>query len=123
TVESAHRPIAVGLAGLGRSGWNIHAAALEALADRYQIVAVTDPHDDRMREAQRRFGARPCRSYAEMLADNQVELIVVATPTHLHTAHAIDALRAGRHVVVEKPVATTVADMDAMIAASAEAGR
>ncbi len=115
-------PIAVGIAGLGRSGWNIHAAALEQ-HEGYRVVAVADPLPERQNEARARFG---CAVYGEpeaMLADPQVELVVVATPSHTHAPLATRALEAGRQVVVEKPMAQDVAELDAAIAAARRGGR
>lgn len=117
------QPIAVGLAGLGRSGWNIHAAVMSTLADRYRIVAVTDPDQQRCLEAQQKFGSRTYESVSAMLEDPAIELMVVATPNHLHAGNAIAALRAGKHVVIEKPVACHLEELDAMIDAAQRAER
>ena len=59
---SEHDPIRVGIAGLGRSGWDIHARLLEALADVYQVVAVVDADEKRRQEAVDRFD---CQAYTE----------------------------------------------------------
>jgi predicted dehydrogenase len=58
-----------------------------------------------------------------MLADTDVELIVVASPSHLHAPYAIAAMQAGKDVLVEKPFATHLIDVDAMIRVSEETGR
>ncbi len=115
--------VRVGVAGLGCSGWGIHARAIEPLGDRFRIVAVSDPDTGRQQEARERFG---CRAYGEfdgLVSDGEVELLVVASPSHLHADHAISAMRAGKHVLVEKPMAESLADVDRMIAAAHEAGR
>ncbi len=115
--------IGVGIAGLGRSGWNIHARLLDGLRDQYRIVAVTDPDAGRMEEAKERFGCRTCASYDDLIADDDIELVVVATPSHLHADYTIAALYAGKGVVCEKPMATTLADADRMIAVARETGQ
>ena len=115
-------PISVGIAGLGRSGWNLHARALGE-HEGYRIAAVADPLAERREEARARYG---CRVYAEpeaMAEDADVELVVVATPSHTHAALALHALEAGRHVVVEKPMAQGVAELDAAIASAERVGR
>lgn len=115
-------PIAVGIIGLGRSGWDIHAASLEQLT-QFQVAAVADPLPERQAEAKERFG---CATYAtpeELVADDAVELVVVATPSHTHVSLAIAALEAGKHVVVEKPMAQTAAEVDAMVAVAEKADR
>jgi predicted dehydrogenase len=109
-------PIRVGILGLGRSGWDIHAAALSGHPD-FAVAAVADPMAERREEARQHFG---CATYAhpeEALADPAVDLIVVATPSHTHAALAIAALEAGKHAVVEKPMAQNLAEMDALLAA------
>lgn len=111
-------PIGVGIAGLGRSGWAIHARLLEPLADRYQIVAVLDADAQRRDEAVARFGCAAYTDYADLLADPAVELVVVALPSHLHADLSIAALEAGKHVVCEKPMATSLQEADRMVAAA-----
>ena len=67
-------------------------------------------------------GVKAYADYAEMLADPDLDLIDVCNPTHLHPATAIAALEAGKHVFVEKAIALTTADADAMLAAAAKSG-
>lgn len=115
-------PIRVGIAGLGRSGWGIHATTLKDMTDRYHIVAVADVDASRREEAR---SVHDCRAYddiAGLTNDAQVELVVVATPNRFHAGQAIQALEAGKHVVCEKPFGFTVGDVDAMIAASRATG-
>lgn len=60
---------------------------------------------------------------AAMLADDEIDMIDLCLPSYLHRGVAIQALQAGKHVLVEKPIALSVPDADAMIAAAAPAGR
>lgn len=115
-----HAPVRVGIAGLGRSGWNIHARLLDQVADRFQIVAVTDNDPARRREAVNRYDCMAYTSYEELLADRAVELVVVALPSHIHADASIAALAAGKHVVCEKPMAASLADADRMVEAAAQ---
>ena len=115
--------VRVGIAGLGRSGWNLHAEAIADLPERFRIVAVADSNPARQREAADRFGCRPYPDFDPLVKDEKVELLVVATPTPLHAGQAVAALRAGKNVVCEKPLATCVADADRMIAAAKKADR
>lgn len=117
------RQLAVGIIGLGRSGWHIHAAGLAGLPQRFRVVAVADPLSARRREASNRFG---CTAYAHpqtLIDDDRVEVVVVATPSHTHVPLAQDALQAGKHVVVEKPVARSVEELDQLDAAARAARR
>jgi len=109
--------IRVGIAGLGRSGWGIHSRLLGELETLYNVVAVTDNDPARREEGHTRFGCRMYDHFDEMLLDENIELVVVALPTFLHAEASIAALEAGKHVVCEKPMATTLADADRMIAA------
>ena len=115
--------IRVGIAGLGRSGWDIHAGLLSELGEKYRIVAAVDADAGRCQEAMERFGCRTYTDYADLLSDDAAELIVVALPSHLHADGAIAALEAGKDVVCEKPMATSLADADRMIAAAESTGR
>jgi scyllo-inositol 2-dehydrogenase (NADP+) len=115
-------PIRVGIAGLGRSGWNIHALSL-AEHPAYRVVAVADPVAERREEAAARFGCATYPTPEAMFEDPRVELVVVATPSHTHAPLAEAAVRAGKHVVVEKPMAQNVAELDRAIAAAEAAGR
>ena len=112
-------PIRVGIAGLGRSGWDIHARLLEPLAEHYTVTAVVDGDPARRDEAVDRFDCAAYATYEDLLADPGVELVVVALPSHFHADAAVAGLAAGKHVVVEKPMATSLADADRMVAAAA----
>ncbi len=121
--EGGLHPVRAGVIGLGRSGWGIHCAYLSK-APEYELVAVVDPIEERRREAIEKLGVR--RAYAtpeELFADEEVELVVVATPSHTHKELAIKALEAKKHVQVEKPFALNVAEADEMIAAAQASGR
>ena len=112
----------MGLIGLGRSGWSNHFQQLSKLPG-FQIVAVADAVPERRAEAE---AALPCTAHAEaagLLADPGVELVVVCTPSHTHAAVAEAALLAGKHTLVEKPMAGSVAEADRMIAAAERSGR
>ncbi len=111
-------PVRVGIAGLGRSGLNIHGLTLAAVPEKFQIVAVTDADATRSRQVAETFHCRSYASFEKLLEDSDVDLVVVATPNAFHSAHTIQALQVGKHVVVEKPAALSCAQMDAMIAAS-----
>jgi scyllo-inositol 2-dehydrogenase (NADP+) len=115
--------IRVGIAGLGRSGWDIHAKLLAPLQEQYQVVAVVDADENRRQEAIDRFDCQAYTEYDQLLADPAVELVVVALPSFLHADGAIAALDAGKHVVCEKPMATGLADADRMIEAAERTGR
>lgn len=113
----------VGIAGLGRTGWNIHARGLAGIPELFKVAAVSDPNPQRRAEAETEFGCRAYESFDELTADAEVDLIVVATPSHLHHPQTIQALRAGKNVVCEKPFATSLAEADEMIAVARETAK
>jgi predicted dehydrogenase len=115
--------VRVGIAGLGRSGWNIHAKLLGTVTDVFKIVAVLDADAKRLEEAKKDFGCKTYTDFASMLADKDVELVINAMPSHFHAPLTIQALGAGKHVVCEKPMATCAADADKMIAAARKSGK
>ena len=114
--------VRVGVAGLGRAGWSLHALTLEQLPDQYVVVAVSDPDKGRQKEANDRLGCDTHDDYGDMLADDSLGLIVVASPSHLHEDFAVRAAEAGKPALVEKPFATSLAGAQRMVDAAARAG-
>jgi len=112
---SKKKPINVAVVGLGRAGWNIHVAQLRDRKD-FKIVAVVDPVDERLEQADKELGARGYKTLSALLKDSKdVELVSIATPSVSHGPDSKKALKAGKHVVVEKPMATKVSEADSMI--------
>lgn len=115
-------PIRIAIIGLGRAGWFLHFEPL--LQDScFQIVAVSDPDSARVQEAEEKSG---CRGYAtpeSMLAGEALDLVVIATPNLLHAGHARLALQAGCHCVIEKPMASSYEEAEAVAAEAEERQR
>lgn len=116
------QPVRCGIVGLGRIGWCHHAQILMKHGG-FRLVAVADPEEDRCREAKDACGCRTYPGLAPLLKDGEVELVIVATPTKFHQKMAIQALGAGKHVLVEKPSALSARGIDAMAAAATAAGK
>ena len=114
--------VRVGIVGLGRSGWDIHARVFERYPKMYEAVAVADPIEERLNQANHKFGCRTYNNFDSFITDDEVELAVIATPTYLHAAHTIKALKSGRNVVCEKPMAANLAEADAMIKTAEDTG-
>ena len=104
-----NRRIRIGIAGLGGFG-SLHVGVL-AQAEGADLVAVCDPDSTRLSQIAERHGV-PQRytSYEELLATSGVEALFLITPEHLHAGMVLQALEAGIHTFVEKPLATNVAD-------------
>jgi len=91
-----------------------------------RIVALCDAALDRAEERKAQFGLVDARVYDDptaMLATEALDVVSIATPPSTHARLAIDALRAGVNVLVEKPMAPSVEECDAMLAAERESGR
>lgn len=116
-------PIRVGIAGLGRSGWGIHARTLADLGSQFQIVAVMDLDAARRAEATEKYDCAAYDDFSALANDEKVEVVVVATPNFLHKAHVIEALQAGKHAICEKPFGADSGEADAMIEAAQAAGK
>lgn len=115
--------INVAILGQGRSGRDIHGANLITLPDQYRIVAVVDPLDDRRSRASVEYGCETLTSYTELFDRKDIDLVVNATPSYLHVPITLDLLHHGFNVLVEKPMARRVSEVDAMIAAAREKGK
>jgi predicted dehydrogenase len=109
----------VGLIGCGKVG-RIHAAALRGIAEA-ELTAVCDVSAERVRAFADRYGAHGYTDVDAMLSESKVEAVLIGTPHPLHAAPAIRAAEAGVHVLVEKPLAATLADCDAMLTAANKA--
>jgi scyllo-inositol 2-dehydrogenase (NADP+) len=121
--SGSKNPIRIGIAGLGRSGWNIHAHALGEMSDLYEIVAVMDLDEARRNEAAARFNCRTYDDFSALAQDAEVEAIVVATPNFLHKSNVVEVLQNGKHAICEKPFGQNSAEADEMIAAAQRAGK
>jgi scyllo-inositol 2-dehydrogenase (NADP+) len=104
---SAMQPLGVGIIGYGRIGAE-HAGWLAASEGAARAVATDDVTPARRALAESR-GLRAYDTTDRLLADPHVEAVLVATPTAMHAEHALAALAAGKHVMVEKPMALDLA--------------
>ncbi len=115
---AAKAPLNVALVGVGRQGRAILAELAKIAGVR--IVALVDSSKGRLDAGLRRAqGAEGFASHKEMLDKvKSVEAVIVATPTHLHRAVAVDSLGAGKHVYCEAPLAHTMEDLVAITRAA-----
>jgi UDP-N-acetyl-2-amino-2-deoxyglucuronate dehydrogenase len=114
------RRVRTAVIGCGKVG-QIHAAALQSLPES-DLVAVCDSDRERAAAFAGRYGARPFADVGALLRDGGVEAVLIATPHPLHAEPAVRAAEAGVHVLVEKPLAASLADCDAMLAAARRTG-
>ncbi|MFA5864223.1 MAG: Gfo/Idh/MocA family oxidoreductase [Phycisphaerae bacterium] len=110
--------VRVAIIGQGRSGRDIHANWLLQDKRRFQIVAVADPIPDRRDRAAREIGCDVYPDHTSLLKRRDIDVIINASPSHLHMAITLDILKSGHHCVTEKPLAQNPKDVDKMIAAA-----
>jgi phthalate 4,5-cis-dihydrodiol dehydrogenase len=113
-------PVRLGVAGLGRA-FTLMLPTFAADA-RVELAAAADPRPEAREQFAREFGAAAFATVEDLAAAPNIDAIYVATPHQYHAAHAIAAMRAGKHVLVEKPMAIAMEEAEAMIAAARETG-
>jgi predicted dehydrogenase len=107
----------VGVGLLGYGYWGANLARNIVAAGTTELVSVADPSESQRAAASKVLpGTRMCSSLDDLLADDAIEAVVIATPASLHFEQAVAALEAGRHVLVEKPLAMVPEDADRIVA-------
>ncbi|GBC96082.1 scyllo-inositol 2-dehydrogenase (NADP(+)) [bacterium HR16] len=107
--------IEVGVIGYGYAGRAFH-CPLITQAEGLHLAAVSSRDADRREQARRQWNVRVYTQPEELLADERIQLVVIATPHHTHHALGKMALLAGKHVVIDKPFTITTAEADDLIA-------
>lgn len=113
----------VGIIGCGGITERRHGPILARLADQVEIVALADLSEDRLGLIGDRFNVsaeHQYRDYEKMLTSESLDLVHICTPHNWHEPQAIAAFQAGVHVLLEKPIATTLEEADRIIAAAQE---
>ena len=111
--------VAVAGAGIGRT----HIKDFMTMADRYEVVAIAG-QDDRTRQAAEQFGiARVTSDFGELCRMPDVDVIDICTPSFLHYEQTLQALRAGKHVILEKPACGSLREVDGLEQAVRDTGR
>jgi len=100
--------------GLGRIGWQFHVPQV-ARHDGFDLVAVVDPLQERRDEAKTRFGVRGYANCHELLDAEKLDLVVIASPTKFHVAHATAAFEHGCDVFCDKPMAPSLENAGRMM--------
>ncbi len=97
-----------------------HIQAYQQFSDRCQIVALCDIYPEKAEQAAKQFGLHVelYEDYKQLLKRADIDLISICTPPYTHAEIAIAGLNAGKHVLVEKPMASSLEECDAMNAAA-----
>ena len=110
----------VGIIGFGTEGvWHAHNVEISEI---FELVGVSDIDRTREITAQEK-GIRFYESNQALLCDPNIEIVIIATPNDSHNELSIEALRAGKHVICEKPAAATSGELEEMIAVANECGK
>lgn len=113
--------LGIALIGCGRIGLT-HLEAIEDLKSReggLRLIATADPEGDRAEQCARQYDAQfHYKDHREVLANPSVDAVVLALPNYLHAAVTIEAADAGKHIMVEKPMANTAEEADRMVASA-----
>ena len=114
------RTLRFGVVGIGNAGGGVLATMRKE--SNVEVVAVADLRPHARQAFEHEFGGKAYASMEELCADPNVDAIWVATPNPLHMTHAVMAANAGKHVVVEKPLAVNLKEAQAMIDAADKNG-
>jgi len=121
----ANEKIAIGMIGLGIRGSQLLERLYSGSKDTATVSAICDAYTGNLAKAAARIesldGGTPKRyaDYRELLRNKSIDAVIVATPEHLHATMLIDALEAGKHVYVEKPLAHTIEEGEKILRAGA----
>lgn len=113
-------PLRLGVIGAGQMGRH-HIRAVSLLRPKVELAGVADPDPRAIGQVEEMYGIRCLADYRELLP--RCDAAIVAVPTSLHHRVALDCLEAGLHVLVEKPMAATLAEAEEVVAAADRAGR
>jgi predicted dehydrogenase len=115
--------VKIGIVGCGPSGTQVMYAPILRYLETGHVTALMDP-DQAALEYMRSYcpDAMLFSDYDEFLAKADINAVLIASPVYVHSEQVVKAARAGKHVLCEKPLARTVGECDAMIAACRDAG-
>jgi UDP-N-acetylglucosamine 3-dehydrogenase len=115
-----------GIIGCGGITERRHAPVLSSLKGRVELAALSDVSEARLAFIGDQYGVPPDHRYTDyetMLQSESLDLVHICTPHHLHEPQAVAALQAGAHVLMEKPIATSVEEANRIISAADYAGK
>jgi predicted dehydrogenase len=112
--------LGIGIIGCGRAAETLHLPALARL-DSAQVVALADSNEGRLQEVSDRYGIKErYADYRSMLEKSSADIVAVCTPTHLHAEMGAAVLDSGKHLFLEKPVATSLDECDRLVEKAAD---
>jgi len=121
-VSDLRRPLGLGFIGSGRIA-QAHLTAASNLSGRVRVVAIAGRRRDRAESTARQYGIPAVLGdYRQLLMEPEIDAVVITTPNDSHAAIACDAAKAGKHILVEKPMALDTTSAEAMVRAAEDGG-
>lgn len=118
------KKLGIGIIGSGGIAQSCHMPGYASIPDKCEILAVCDADPEVAKAAAEKFGVgKVLTEYHELLSMPEIDAVSIATPNAFHKQPTIDALRAGKHVLCEKPMAMNGAECREMMAAEKESGK
>ena len=118
----SRRPVRIGVLGTGAVSQIVHLPILSERAD-VEVVAVSDTDVPKAKAIAARFNVKHVVTDHELLEGDLVDSVVISTPNYLHEEQGLAALKAGKHVLVERPLALTARGVDRLLKAARNRGR
>jgi scyllo-inositol 2-dehydrogenase (NADP+) len=115
--------IKIAIIGQGRSGRDIHATTISKFPEMFEIIAVTDPIEERRNRAQKELSCEVYADYRDLFYNSDIDIIVNAAPSHLHVPISLECLNSGYHVLCEKPLSRRLSDVDTLAKACEKSGK
>ena len=109
--------IKVGIVGYGFAGRGLHSYLVQR-TQGLQLAAVVSPSLEKRQQAHQQYGVKTFASLEQLLNEEDISLVIIATPHHLHAQQAIATLNAGKHCIVDKVMCMNAEEAQAMIDAS-----
>ena len=125
----ANGRVTAGWIGTGSRGNYLMNMAFEGAPEMFEIAAVCDTYDGHRNRAKDLVQTKTQKTpktfvdYRDVLKEPSIQAVVIATPEHLHYTMAMDALQAGKHIYLEKPLAHTIEEGEEIVALAAKAGK
>ena len=118
------KKLKIGIIGSGGIAQGCHMKGYESIPDLCEMVATCDVNGEIAKQAADKFGiTRTYTDYREMLADPEIDAVSVATPNKYHKEPTIAALKAGKHVICEKPLGMNAEECREMCRAAKDSGK
>lgn len=128
SAQNPNSRLRTGWIGTGSRGYHVMNMAYAGSSDLMEVVAVCDTYSGNLNRAKDNVMTKGKNTpktyvdYKDLLADPNVDVVFIMTPEHLHHRMALDALAAKKHIYIEKPLAHTIEEGAAIVAATKKAG-